>query len=236
MKNIEFNTIYNIPESVSGTGFISHFIGLFLFIVLFISGIPCLLNDKIFLQDFLKSIQDSGLFVVLGMFFIFVLCPLYFLVRFFMELFRTKNAKYKFYSNPNIEYITFNDDNLFFKNTIRNNDFSLVKSEIINVELKGIVKTITGVKKSGTPLETIFVENLTLIIKTKDKSFVIYPHIKIKQIKNINDCLKIINVEDLIKLQINLYKKHFDNFSVSFESDSHYESILLAKELNNYIS
>lgn len=153
-----------------------------------------------------------------------------------MELFRTKNAKYKFYSTPNIEYIKFNDDNLFFKNTIKNHDFSIIKSEIIDAELKGVVRTITGIKKSGTPLKTTFIENLTLTIKTKDKNIVIYPNIEIKQIKSINVYLKIINEKELIKLQIDLYKKHFINFSISFESDNDYESILLVDELNNYAS
>jgi len=238
MNNIEIKTIYNIPEAVSGIGFISHFIGFYLFILLFICTIPCFLIDKTWLQDLLNAIQDSELFVILGLSFIFVLCPIYFFVRFFMEFFRTKKAKYKFYSTPNIEYITFNDDSLFIKNTIRNNDFSLVKSEIINTEFKGIVRTIeiNNVKKSGAPSVTTFIENLTLTIETKDKNFVIYPDTKIKQIKSINTCLKMMNEIDLIKLQIDLYKKHFNNFNVSFEFDSHYESILLAEELNNYVS
>lgn len=124
MENVEINTIYNIPEALSGIGFKCHFIGLFLFILLFILGIPCLLIDKTYLQDSLQLIQDSGLFVVLAMFFIFVLCPLYFLARFFMELCRTKKARCEFYTTPNIKYITFYNNNLFFKNTIKNSDFS----------------------------------------------------------------------------------------------------------------
>mgnify|MGYP004657670711 FL=1 len=232
MKNVEINTIYNIPEAVSGIGFISHFIGLSLYIVLFIFEIPSLLIDKNYLQDFLKSIQDSGVFVVLGMFFIFVLCPLYFLVRFFMELCRTKMARHKFYTTPNIKYITFNNNNLFFKNTIKNNDFSIMKSEIINAELKGIVRTITATRKSGAPLVTTFIENLTLTIETKDKKFIIYPAVKINQTKK-----QIIgNEEEIIKLQIDLYKKYFLYFVAVFESDNAPESTILAFKLNNYNS
>ena len=157
-----------------------------------------------------------------------------------MELFRTKKAKSIFYSTPNIEYITFNDDNLFFKNTISNNDFSVMKSEIIDIELKGTIKTITSVKKSGTPLRVTFIENLILTIKTKDKDFEIYPDIKIKQvkrqIKDINTTIKMMDYGELIKLQIALYKKHFVNFRAKFKSDNDSKSLLLASELNNYTS
>lgn len=240
MKNIEITTIYNVPEAVSGIGFKSHLIGLCLFISLFICAIPCLIIDKTWLHDFINSIHDSGLLVTLAMSFIFVLCPIYFFLRFFMELFRTKKAKSIFYSTPNIEYITFNDDNLFFKNTISNNDFSVMKSEIIDVELKGTVKTITSVTKSGTPLRVTFIENLILIIKTKDKDFEIYPDIKIKQvkrqIKDINTTIKMMDYGELIKLQIALYKKHFVNFRAKFKSDNDLKSLLLASELNNYTS
>lgn len=240
MKNIEITTIYNVPEAVSGIGFKSHLIGLCLYISLFICAIPCLIIDKTWLHDFINSILDSGLFVTLAMSFIFVLCPIYFFFRFFMELFRTKKAKFIFYSTPNIEYITFNDDNLFFKNTISNNDFSVMKSEIIDIELKGTIKTITSVKKSGTPLRVTFIENLILTIKTKDKDFEIYPDIKIKQvkrqIKDINTTIKMMDYGELIKLQIALYKKHFVNFRAKFKSDNDSKSLLLASELNNYTS
>lgn len=244
MKDIEIRTIYNVPEVVSGIGYISHFIGLCLYIFLFVFNVFAYGFDIQELQAGLKAdlqlIQDSGLFVILGMSFIFILCPIYFFVRFFMELFRTKKAKYKFYSTPNIEYITFNDDNLFFKNTIKNNDVLIKKSDIIDVELKGIVRTITGVKKSRTPLETTFIEHLTLTIETKDEKFVIYPNIKVEQIKrqlkNIISYIEIMDIEELTKLQIDLYKKHFTNFSATFKSDNDYNSTLLACKLNDYAS
>ena len=79
-----------------------------------------------------------------------------------------------------------------------------------------------------------------MTIKTKDKNIVIYPDVKIehmkRQIKNINTVLKMMDKGELIKLQIDLYKRHFINFSTAFRTDNNYESILFAEELNNYIS
>lgn len=65
MKNIDIKTVYNVPEAVSGIGFISHFVGFCLFILLFICALPCLSIDKTWLQDLINLIQDSGLFVTL---------------------------------------------------------------------------------------------------------------------------------------------------------------------------
>lgn len=44
------------------------------------------------------------------------------------------------------------------------------------------------------------------------------------------------NEEEIIKLQIDLYQKHFLNFVTAFESDNAPKSKIIAFELNNYNS
>ena len=46
----------------------------------------------------------------------------------------------------------------------------------------------------------------------------------------------IMNEEEIIKLQIDLYQKHFLNFVTAFESDNAPKSKIIAFELNNYNS
>lgn len=222
----DFSTIYNIPEEISGLGFISHFIGFCLLPALIICAIPCILVDNTWIRDSLELITSSGILVTLGWIVILIICPIYFLIRFFMELFRYKKCKPQFYSTPNIEYIRLNEDNVFFKNTCPNYDFTIKKHDIINVILQGDVKTFSYIRHLPTPGIITYVENVTLTIKTTNESYTIYPDTKSKHIRN--------GVIELLKQQIAFYKSYFTNIDIMFSgTDTISESI--AYELNNGI-
>ena len=237
MKDIDFTTIYNIPEEISGLGYKSHLIGLCLFIALFVCAIPCVLIDENWIKDSIGLVTQSGILVTLGISFIFILCPLYFFIRFVMEIIRTIKSRHVFYSTPNIEYIKLNSDEIFFKNTCPNYDFSIKKSDIISVILDGKVNSVSGIKKSGTPHVTTFVEKLTLTIKTANESYTIYPQIKRKQLPK---GMIILDEFELLKNQIEFYKNYFDNFYVLFDFDgtdtlSEAVSMVNANKLENEI-
>lgn len=212
MKDIDFTTIYNVPEEVSGLGFISHFIGLCLFIVLFFCVLPnILIEGTKWIKDFIELLTSSGILITLGWIFILIICPIYFFIRFVMELYRYKKCKRAFYSTPNIEYIKLNSDEIFFKNTCQNYDFSVKKSDIISVILNGKVNSVSGINPTGTPRVTTFVENLTLTIKTVNDSYTICPQIKQKQLPK---GVIILDEIELLKQQIEFYRSYFDNFNV----------------------
>ncbi len=214
MKNNDFSTIYNIPEAISGISWSSHFIGFCLFIVLFLCAIPCILIDINYIKDFIELTVSSGFFATLGMAFIFILCPVYFFIRCIMEIFRTIKCRHKFYSTPNVEYIKLNDDNIFFKNTCKNCDFTIQKSEVESVLLDGKVNTFNNAVGKGSSRQTTYIENLTMTIKTTKGNFVIYPAIKLKQVKEF-----FIDEIGILKQQIQLYKNYFGNFNVNFDSE-----------------
>ena len=238
MNKPDFSTIYNIPEEISGLGFISHFIGFCLLPALIISAIPCILVDDTWIRDSVELIVSSGILVTLGFVFILIICPTYFFIRFIMELFRYKKCKHKFYSNPNIEYIKLNDDEIFFKNTCPNLDFTIKKQDILNVILNGEVKSVSTVTKYGTPRVATYIENLTLTIKTTNENYTIYPQIKSKHLSKKE---LVIDEFELLKQQIAFYKSYFDNIDVLFDyggTDTYSETISMvnAYELENGIS
>ncbi|MBR1424140.1 hypothetical protein IJ579_01100 [bacterium] len=238
MKDSYFTTIYNIPEEISGLGFIAHFIGFCLFPALIICAIPCVLIDDTWIKDSIELIISSGILVTLGCIFILIICPIYFFIRFVMEFFRYKKAKQKFYSTPNIEYIKLNDEEIFIKNTYPKLDFSIRRSDIVNVILDGKVKSVSYLKATRTPGVATYIENLTLTIKTTNESYTIYPQIKSKHIPK-NEL--VIDEIELLKQQIAFYKSYFDNIDVRFNfsgTDTYSETISTVKtyELENDIS
>lgn len=215
MNKSDFTTIYNIPEEISGLGFISHFIGLCLFIVLFLFALPDILAEGTkWIKDIIELLTSSGILITLGWIFILIFCPVYFFIRFAMELFRYKKCKHKFYSTPNIEYIKLNSDNIFFKNTCPNLDFTIKKSDIANVILDGNVKSVSYLKATHRPEVTTYIENLTLTIKTNSESYTIYPQIKSKHLSKKE---LVIDEIELLKQQIAFYKSYFDNIDVLFD-------------------
>ena len=213
MSKSDFSTIYNIPEEISGLGYISHFIGFCLLPALIICAIPCILIDNTWIRDSVELIVSSGILVSLGWIFILVVCPIYFFSRFVMELFRYKKGKHKFYSTPNIEYIKLNSDDIFFKNTCPNLDFTIKKSDIVNVILEGKVKSVSYLRATHTPGVATYIENHTLTIKTTSESYTIYPQIKLKQLSKKE---LVIDEIELLKQQIAFYKSYFDNIDVLF--------------------
>ena len=238
MNKSDFSTIYNIPEEISGLGFISHFIGFCLLPALIICAIPCILIDDTWIKDTIKLLTSSGFLVILGWIFILIICPVYFFIRSTMELFRYKKCKRKFRSTPNIEYIQLNDDEIFFKNTCPNLDFTINKPDIVNVILYGKVKSVSSITKFGTPRVFTYIENLTLTIKTAKKSYTIYPQIKSK---NLSKGKLMLDEIELLKQQIAFYKSYFDNIDVLFDyggTDTYSEttSAVKAYELENGIS
>ena len=238
MNKSDFSTIYNIPEEISGLGFISHFIGFCLLLALIICAIPCVLIDDTWIKDSIELLITSGILVTLGWIFILIFCPVYFFIRFAMELFRYKKCKQKFYSTPNIEYIKLNSDDIFFKNTCPNLDFTINKSDIVNVIIDGKVKSVSYLKATHTHGVAAYIENLTLTIKTNSESYTIYPQVKSKHLSK----KKLVNDEiELLKEQIAFYKSYFDNIDVLFDyggTDTYSETISAVKayELENSIS
>lgn len=216
MKSIDFTTIYNIPEEISGLGFIAHFIGLCLYFALLLCIVPDLLVDDSLIKILLDSIISSGIFVILGFSFIFICCPIYFFTRFVMELVRYKTCKRKFYLEPNIEYIKLNEDEIFFKNTCSNRDFVVPKQDIIEVILDGQIKSVPFIASMGNCSLSNYVEHLTLTVKTKNEIYTICPQIKLKHVF----CKKpVIDKIELLKQQISFYKSYFINFNVLFDFD-----------------
>ena len=214
MKETYYTKIYNIPEEISGLGCGSHFIGLCLFAALIICAIPCILIDDTWIKDLLELVMSSGILITLAWAFILIICPIYFFIRLIMELIRYQRAKQKFYSIPNIEYIQLNNNEIFFKNTCPNNDFTIKKQDIVHVILDGKVKSVKYLKATYTPGVVTYVENLTLTIKTATKSYTIHPHIKSKHIPKEE---LVIDEIELLKRQIAFYKGYFDNIDVMFD-------------------
>ncbi len=175
MKNIDFTTIYNIPEEISGLGFKAHFIGLCLFFALFICAISCVLVDETWIKDLFDLIISSGIFVILGFSIILILCPLYFLARFVMEIFKFIKAKKTFYSTLNIKYIKLENELLKFVNTIDNNNFNVSKSEVQHVILSGEIHTFISPAKFYKAFT--YIEKLKMRIILKNTEFTIYPNI-----------------------------------------------------------
>lgn len=229
MKEMYYTKIYNIPEEISGLGCGTHFIGFCLFLTLIICAIPSILIDDTWIKDILELLTSSGILITLAWAFILIICPIYFFIRFIMELIRYKMAKQKFYSIPNIEYIQLNSNEIFFKNTCPNNDFTIEKQDIVHVILDGKVKSATYLKATRTPDVVTYVENLTLTIETATKSYTIHPQIKSKHIPKEE---LVIDEIELLKRQITFYKNYFDNIDVMFDfegTDTMSEAISMVK-------
>lgn len=238
MNKSDFSTIYNIPEEISGLGCIAHFIGLCLFPALGLFVIPDMFADNSWLKELIQDIISAGMLVTLGFAFIFIVCPIYFFVRCIMEFYRYKKCKQKFYSTPNIEYIKLNSDDIFFKNTCPNLDFTINKSDIVNVIIDGKVKSVSYLKATRTPGVAAYIENLALTIKTNSESYTIYPQVKSKHLSKKQ---LVIDEIELLKEQIAFYKSYFDNIDVLFDyggTDTYSETISAVKayELENSIS
>lgn len=238
MKDTYFTTIYNIPEEISGLGCGAHLIAFCLLPALIICAIPCILIDDTWIKDSLELLKSSGILITLAWVFILIICPIYFFIRFIVELVRYKRCKREFYSMPNIEYIQLNDDEIFFKNTCPNNDFTIKKQDITRVVLNGEVKSVSYLKATHTPGITTYVENLTLTIKTANETYTIYPQIKLKHIPKKE---LVIDEFELLKKQIDFYKSYFDNIDILFDfggtgSISKATSIVKVYELENGIS
>lgn len=211
MQDSQFKTIYNIHESVSGLGCISHFIGVCLFLFFGFFVISDILTDNTMFKVLIQDVISAGLLVTLGIAFIFVVCPIYFFVRFVMEFYRYKKCKREFYSKPNIEYIELNEDEIFFKNTFADHNFTLKKYDIKNVILKGKIMSVSYLKATHTLGVNSYVENLTLTINTSDESYTIYPQIKSNKI-SIDECF--LDQIELLKQQIAFYKSYFDKIDI----------------------
>ena len=221
MKNTDLTIISNIPEKISGLGFKAHFIGFSLYIALLICSIPCVLVDNTWIKDSIDLIVSSGIFVILSFIFIFILCPLYFFIRFIMEVSRTIKNRNKFYSEPNIEYIKLNNDEIYFKNTHSDKDIKIKKSDITRALLNGDVKTTMGISFAKTPKTSTYIENLVLTIKTNNENYTIFPKIY---------------DNDTLKQQIAFYKSYFENIDVLFnysgtDTISNIQSMVTAYEL-----
>ena len=219
MKEINYSNIniYNISESISGISYVSHFVGFSLFILLFICVIPCILIDDNWIKDMFDLIVSSGPLLIIGMSFIFILCPIYFLLRFFMELFRIINNRKDFYLKPNIKYIKLNSDKIFVKNTIDKYDLTIEKSDITDVFLSGTVKTVTGITKNKTPKITSFVENLTMTIKTEKDDYILCPQILARDYLEQGIKISDIDIFVLLKMEITFYKNYFKKVHVHFD-------------------
>ncbi len=213
MKEAYYTKIYNIPEEVSGLGCAAHFIGFCLFPALIIYAKLCISIDDTWIKDFVELLTSSGILITFAWSFILIICPIYFFIRFIMELIRYKREKRKFYSIPNIEYIQLNNNEIFFKNTCPNNDFTIKKQDIINVTLDGEIKSVLCIKVTRTPQVITYVEDLTLTIKTANTSYTIHPAIKLKHIPKEKI---VIDEIELLKQQIASYKSYFDNIDITF--------------------
>lgn len=209
---IDFSINYNIPEKISPLCQISHFIGIFMYVVFLMIFIYYCPEGNYFneLKELIAIVVSSGWLVTLAMFFIFVCCPIYFFINFIRGIFRYLKNKREFYSTPNIEYVCFNDDSIFFKNTCSEYDFSINKSDVVSVLLRGNVNTLHS-QKGGE--SSTYVENFSLEIKTAQNSYIFYPNVKKKQIIQRKWYEFVDNVE-LYKQQIAFYKKYFDNIKL----------------------
>jgi len=116
-------------------------------------------------------------------------------------------SKKEFYTTPNIEYVCFYDDNIFFKNTCPKYDFTINKSDIVSVLLRGYINTLFSQKGFGS---SVYVEHFSMEIKTAQNSYIFYPNVKKAQIIERKWYESIDNIE-LYKQQIAFYKKYFDN-------------------------
>lgn len=207
----KFTTIYNVPEYISGIGAVSYFLALCFYVVLFFCTIYQDSTDGIF--DLIKLIISSGFLITLSWAFILIICPIYFFIRFIMELYRYYNSKHKFYSTPHIEYIKLYENELFFKNTCDNLHFSLKKSDIINATLDCDIHL-------GAEIKDRYFENLKLTIHTVDKSYTIYPRFKFSKQQKSQFLFDIHGVKYL-KQQIAFFKNYFNNFQVLFDLESY---------------
>ena len=89
MQNDNYR-IYNLPEEISGVGVIAHFIGLLLFIVLYVAGWYLQTHvDNTMFQDLLDTVVSSGIVITIALGIIFIVCPIYFFIRIIMEFVRT---------------------------------------------------------------------------------------------------------------------------------------------------
>lgn len=219
---IDFSLNYNVPEEISKGCSIGYFIGILFYIVLTLM-VVFYSSDGNWLKD-LKELVDiiiaSGLFVTLGWAFILIYCPIYFLIGFIYSLYRYKKSRKIFYSTPNIEYVKFNDDNIFFKNTCPNHDITIKKSDVISVSLTGNIVTAPGATGRGTFSSKTVIEKFTMTIKTAQNSFTFYPNVKMKQIIH-RKWYEIIENLELYSLQIAFYKKYFNylDIDIKFNSD-----------------
>ena len=214
MKDTDFTTIYNVPDGISGRGYSSHFIAFCLLPALIICAIPYILVDDTWIKDMKELFISSGIFITFCWVFILIICPTFFFIRFIMELIRYNRCKREFYSTPNIEYIKLNNDEIFFKNTCPNRDFTIRKQDITKVFLNGKVKSVSYVKATRTLGVMTYVENVTLTIKTTNDCYTIYPQIKLKH--NRQKELLFYEIE-LLKQQIAFYKSYFDNIDILFD-------------------
>ena len=203
MKNIDFTIIKNIPEKISGQGILGYSLGLLLYVVLFLFELPCMLIDQSWLKDTVDIIIQSGFFVITGCAIIFIFFPLYYLIRLIMETIRTIRNRRAFYTTPNILYIKLNENDVFFKNTIGANDFSLRKSDINKVLLSGTITTQTAPGRSGGRKIT-YVKDLELNIETTYDKYTIFPPIYSNK---------------TIDQQIRFYESYFNDFYPLFKSE-----------------
>lgn len=216
MENSKFTTIDNVPEKLSGLGYGAHFLGICLFLALIVCEIPLFVVDGTsWIKEIIEVILSSGIFIILGMFFIFIFCPIYFLIRFLMEFFKCQKSRWEFYSNPNIKYIKLYDDEIFFKNTCSNHDFTIKKRDIVEVILEGKVIRVSDINDvAGIYKPKVYITNSTLTIKTKNQQYTIYPNIT------------------KIKRQINFYESYFNNFHVLLNSDE----VGIIRDINGFLT
>lgn len=241
---IDLSKNYNTPEEIKPELLFGYLTCCIMFIALFFFSlfIPASVEGDIFcyVKDMINFTISAGIWVVLGMAFIFVLSPIYYLIRFILSLFRYLKNKKVFYSTPNIEYLKFNEDNIFFKNTCPNKNLTIKKSDILGVSLSGCIKSFTIVKKGIIPENIILVDNFSMKIKTSSNCYTIYPSIKRKQIKRKwNEVESIFSSDsvEMYELQIAFYKKYFDNIDIDINIDISssnwnlvvYDKTLLAK-------
>lgn len=223
---IDLSKNYNIPDEIKSELQFGYLICCILFIALFFFSlfVPASMDGDIscYVKDMINSTISAGIWTVLGMVFIFVLSPIYCLIRFILSLFRYLKNRKVFYSSPNIEYLKFNEDNIFFKNTCPNKNLIIKKSDILSVSLSGCIKSFTIVKRGFIPENIILVDNFSMKIKTSSSYYTIYPSIKSKQIKRKwNEVESIFGSDsvEMYELQIAFYKKYFDNIDIDINID-----------------
>ena len=98
---IDFSINYNIPEKISPLCPISHFIGIFMYVVFLMIFIYYCPEGNYFneLKELIAIVVSSGWLVTLAMFFIFVCCPIYFFINFIRGIFRYLKNKFWFRAN-----------------------------------------------------------------------------------------------------------------------------------------